>query len=69
MQEINVKGNETGLRVFIDGEPNLLSMPEEEINILATVLEMVISKQYENYTKRKDRDERRKKKMMSSDNT
>ena len=59
MQEINVKGNETGLRVFIDGEPNLLSMPEEEINILATVLEMVISKQYENYTKRKDRDERR----------
>lgn len=69
MQEINVKGNETGLRVFIDGEPNLLSMPEEEINILATVLEMVISKQYENYTKRKDRDERRKKKVMSSDNT
>ena len=69
MQEINVKGNETGLRVFIDGEPSLLSMPEEEINILATVLEMVISKQYENYTKRKDRDERRKKKVMSSDNT
>lgn len=69
MQEINVKGNETGLRVFIDGEPNLLSMPEEKINILATVLEMVISKQYENYTKRKDRDERRKKKVMSSDNT
>ena len=69
MQEINVKGNETGLRVFIDEEPNLLSMPEEEINILATVLEMVISKQYENYTKRKDRDERRKKKVMSSDNT
>lgn len=69
MQEINVKGNETGLRVFIDVEPNLLSMPEEEINILATVLEMVISKQYENYTKRKDRDERRKKKVMSSDNT
>lgn len=69
MQEINVKGNETGLRVFIYGEPNLLSMPEEEINILATVLEMVISKQYENYTKRKDRDERRKKKVMSSDNT
>lgn len=69
MQEINVKGNETGLRVFIDGEPNLLSMPEEEINILATVLEMVISKQYENYTKRKDRDERRNKKVMSSDNT
>ena len=67
MQEIMVKGNNSGLRVFIDGEPDLRSMPDE-LEIIATVLEMVISKQYENYVKRKSQPSQRKK-MMSSDNT
>ena len=52
MQEVTVKGNNTGLRVFIDGEPDLRSMPDE-LEIIATVLEMVISKQHEKYIKRK----------------
>lgn len=65
MQEIMVKGNNTGLRVFIDGEPDLRSMTDE-LEIIATVLEMVISKQYENYVKRKSQPAQRKK-VMSSD--
>ena len=52
MQEVTVKGNKTGLRVFIDGEPDLRSMPDE-LEIIAIVLEMVISKQHEKYIKRK----------------
>lgn len=67
MQEVTVKGNNTGLRVFIDGEPDLRSMPDE-LEIIATVLEMVISKQHEKYIKRKSQPAQRKK-VMSTDNT
>lgn len=67
MQEIMVKGNNTGLKVFIDGELDLRSMPNE-MDIIANVLEMVISKQYENYVKRKSYLDK-KQKVMSSDNT
>lgn len=67
MQEIMVKGNNTGLRVFIDGEPDLRSMPNE-LDIIANVLEMVISKQHENYVKRKSYLDK-KQKVMPINNT
>ena len=53
LKEITVRGNETGLAVFIDGEPDLKELSSDELTVLATVLEVVISRQYENYVKRK----------------
>ena len=68
MQEISVKGNDTGLRVFIDGELDISLLPESDLNALATVLESVLSKQYENYVKRKSYTDK-KQKVMPIDNT
>lgn len=53
MREISLKENNTGLKVFIDGEPNFKEMSEENLTVLATVLELTISRLYENYVKRK----------------
>ena len=53
MREITVRENKLGLTVFIDGEPNLADFTSDELTVLATVFEVVISKQHENYNKRK----------------
>ncbi len=63
MQEVTVRGNKTGLRVFVNGEPNFTTISNEDLTLLGTVLELVISKQYENYVKRKERDSPKKKKV------
>ena len=61
MQEITVRNNQLGLQVFIDGEPNLRELPDDELTVLATVLEVIIERRYTTYIKRKG--EGKKKKM------
>ncbi len=60
MQEINIRGNKTGLQVLVNGEPDFTILSNEELTLLGTVFELVISKQYENYVKRKERDSPKK---------
>lgn len=62
MQEVTVIHNPKGLRVLIDEEPDLRSKPSDELDVLAAILEAVISQQYENYVKRKKREKPNKKK-------
>ena len=62
MQEVTVVHNPKGLRVLIDGEPDLSSKPADEVDILAAILEATINQQYENYIKRKKRDKPKNKK-------
>lgn len=67
MQEITVRNNELGLKVFIDGEPNLRELPDDELTVLATVLEVIIERRYTSYVKRKG--EGKKKKMSDKSDT
>ena len=53
MKEIAVKNNELGLKIMINGEPDLKEMDEGDFTVLASVLELIVSRQYENYVKRK----------------
>lgn len=43
MKEINVKGNDTGIKVFINGVPDLTQIPKDITDTLITVLEFEIS--------------------------
>ena len=56
-----MRENELGLKVFIDGEPDLKELPDDELTVLATVLEVIIERRYTTYIKRKG--EGKKKKM------
>lgn len=47
MQEITVKDNKTGLRVFINGVPNLRNIPKAEMEVFVSALEKQISTHYE----------------------
>ena len=60
MQEIAVRNNQLGLQVFIDGEPNLRELPDDELTVLATVLEVIIERRYTNYIKRKGEGKKKK---------
>ena len=62
MQEINVQHNPKGLTVLIDEEVILPGKPQDELDVLAAILEATIFQQYENYVQRKNRTERSKKK-------
>ena len=62
MQEINVQHNPKGLTVLIDEEVILPGKPQDELDVLAAILEATIFQQYENYVKRKNRTERSKNK-------
>ena len=42
MKEINVKGNDTGIKVFINGVPDLTQIPKDITDTLITVLEFEI---------------------------
>ena len=53
MKEITVRGNELGLKILIDGEPDLRELPDDDLTVLATVLEVIIERRYTNYIKRK----------------
>lgn len=47
MKEINVKGNDTGIKVFINGVPDLTQIPKNITDIFVTTLEMKISEHFE----------------------
>lgn len=62
MQEIDVK-NDLGLKISVNGIPNLKQMPDDELDLLATILELEISnlaqksyvrKKYYNNAKQKE---------------
>lgn len=62
MQEVDVK-NDLGLKISVNGMPNLTQMPDDELDLLATILELEISnlaqksynrKRYYNNAKQKD---------------
>ncbi len=48
MKEIQVKGNDTGIKVFINGVPDLTQIPKNITDTLVTALEMKISEHFEN---------------------
>ena len=62
MQEIIVEHNPKELTVLIDEEVILPDKPSDELDVLAAILEAAIFQHYENYVKRKNREERSKKK-------
>ena len=43
MQEVNLKSNETGLKVFINAFPNFALMPKEEFDLLIADIETKLS--------------------------
>ena len=43
MKEISIKGNDTGLRVFINGVPDLKQIPKEIGNTVINTLEAEIA--------------------------
>ena len=53
MEEIIVKGNDTGLKVYVNGVPKIESIPNDELTPLIVSLELVVSNHFENYQKRK----------------
>ena len=48
MKEIQVKGNDTGIKVFINAVPDLTQIPKNIMDALVTTLEMQISEHFEN---------------------
>ena len=55
MREIVVTPNTLDLKVYVNGEPQLSELNNDELTLMAAVLELIVSKQFENYTKRKSR--------------
>ena len=47
MKEVNIKGNDTGMKVFINGVPDLTQIPKNITEALVTALEVQISEHYE----------------------
>lgn len=55
MQEIIVKNNNTGLKVFINGVPNLKLIPKDEAENTVIALELQISEFYKKKQKYADK--------------
>ena len=53
MEDIIVKGNDTGLKVYVNGAPKIESIPKDELTPLIVSLEIAVSNHFENYQKRK----------------
>ena len=53
LKEICAKRNSLGLRVFVNGEPQLSQMEATELSLMASTLELAISQEFDDYTKRK----------------
>ena len=53
MKEICAKRNSLGLRVFVNGEPQLSQMEATEFSLMASTLELAISQEFDDYMKRK----------------
>lgn len=55
MKEIQVKGNDTGIKVFINGVPDLTQISKDITDTLVTTLEFQISEHFEITQKSKAR--------------
>ena len=53
MEEIVLKNNKTGLKVFINGVPRLENIHTDDLSPVVVNLERAISEHYENYQKRR----------------
>ena len=60
MREIVVTPNTLDLKVYVNGEPQLSELNNDELTLMAAVLELIVSKQFENYTKRKSRSNKKR---------
>lgn len=47
MQEITVKNNQSGLKIFINGVPQLSLIPKEQIEVVAKALEKRIDEHFD----------------------
>lgn len=56
MQIIELKSNPSGLKVYVNGKPDLHKAPEEALGIAIAALEPVLSEHYDQYIRRKARD-------------
>ena len=55
MEEVIVKNNETEMKVYVNGQPDLRKMAPQELGILAGHLDKVLTEYLKNYSKRKKR--------------
>lgn len=53
MKEICAKTNQLGLRIFVNGEPQLSHMEATEFSLMASTLEVAISQYFDDRNKRK----------------
>lgn len=56
MQVVELKRNQTDLKVYVNGKPDLHKAPEEALGIAIAALEPVLSEHYDQYIRRKARD-------------
>lgn len=69
LQEIQLPSNKTGIKVFINGVPDVSQVHSDNMKIWATVLDKVLSEHIDNYHKRRARDRPEKKKVSEKTDT
>ena len=52
MQEITIKNNPSGLKMFINGVPQIELIPKEQLGLVANALEKQIDKHFADKSKR-----------------
>ena len=53
LEEITIGENPLGIKIFINGEPNIDNISEEEIDTLVSQMDLIISEMFEKNEKRK----------------
>ncbi len=53
MEEVIIKNNETEMKIYVNGQPDLTKMPPQELELLVGHLDKVLTEQLKNYSKRK----------------
>ena len=51
MEEIEVKDNPLGIRIFVNGKPNIGNMSEEEFSLFVSSLALRMSEYFEKQSK------------------
>lgn len=55
LEEIEVKDNPLGIKVFVVGKPDIEHMPEEEFDLFVSSLELRVSEYFEKLHNSKER--------------
>ena len=53
VKEVTLKESDVGLKVFVNGEPDLKELPADELKVFVTALEILIEKRFNSYIKRR----------------